>query len=120
MRENPLSGRWLLLVEDEPVHAVQLRQALEEAGASVAVARCTAAKVLVERPELSAVVLDCHPNLEDRRALVQSAKERGLPVLFLGDIEPDAEMAGYGVPFVYKRSPTEAVVAALVTLLVLR
>ena len=62
MRETPLSGRWLLLVEEEPIHAVQLQQALEEAGASVTVARCAAAKFLVERPELSTIVLDCHPN----------------------------------------------------------
>ena len=109
MRETPSSGRWLLLVEEEPIHAVQLQQALEEAGASVTVARCAAAKFLVERPELSTIVLDCHPNLGDRRDLVQSAKARGLPVLFLGDIEPDAEITGYGVPFVYKRRPPEEV-----------
>jgi len=58
---GPLAGRLILVVEDEPLVALDLRQILRAAGARVVSAgHVEAALFTTEHPELSAAVVDLH------------------------------------------------------------
>ena len=57
--DRPLVGRVILIVEDEPLIALDIKDAFEDAGAMAIIARTlTAALVEVEEPSLSAAIVD--------------------------------------------------------------
>lgn len=111
-----LQGKLILIVEDSPLIALDLQAALESAGALVVCSDCARAVVLVERPFLSAVILDCGPYSSERRAIVRRLSERGVPFMFYG-VTPPAIKSGAGTLFLAKPAPPEKIVATL-TLLV--
>jgi CheY-like chemotaxis protein len=108
-----LEGRSILLVEDVFVPRTELKTALEEAGAEVACADVARAVVYVERPFLSAVVLDCLPGSLERRAIIRRLRELRLPFLIYSAEPPGTVTTGQGAPFVRKPSPPEVLIAAL-------
>jgi DNA-binding response OmpR family regulator len=112
-----LAGHTILLVDDQPSAAAELISALEAAGATVDCAGCARAAVLVERPFLSAAVLDCSPLSGDRRAIIRRLQQRRVPFLIYSTEPPATVTSGLGVPYVAKPSPAESVVAALALML---
>lgn len=60
--QGPLSGRAILIIEDEVLVALDIQQALEEQGAETTTARTVAAALLaIEDPILSAAIVDPCP-----------------------------------------------------------
>jgi DNA-binding response OmpR family regulator len=84
--QRPLEGRLILVVEDEPLVALDVSRGLEAAGARVITARSlTDALVKVEDPDLSAAVLDHGLSEGDTSEVCERLKERNIPfVLYSG------------------------------------
>ena len=83
MKNLELSGRSVLLVEDEPLIALDLRQTLESAGAYVfAATQLPHALQLAGHPDLSAAVLDYRIGHEDIAAICSLLEQRGIPFVF--------------------------------------
>lgn len=84
--ERPLVGCSILVVEDEPLIALDVAQGLEAAGARVLTARrLSDALMMAEDPALSAAVLDHDLNEGDSSAVCNRLKERNVPfVLYSG------------------------------------
>ncbi len=117
MAEGALWGRLILVIEDEPAVAVELEAALRRADADVVVTDCARGAILVERPFLSAAVLDCGLAPRERRAIVRRLRERRLPFVIFGTQPPDTVTSGDGAPFILKPAPSDDVVRALTFLL---
>lgn len=82
MESCTLSGRSILIVEDEPLIALDVAQAFEDAGAATVVTSTLHhALVLVEQDGLSAAVLDHALHDGDSSPLCQRLNERKLPFL---------------------------------------
>ena len=83
MKNLELSGRSVLLVEDEPLIALDLRQTLENAGAYVfAATKLPHALQLAAHPDLSAAVLDYRIGHEDSAAICSLLEQRCIPFVF--------------------------------------
>jgi DNA-binding response OmpR family regulator len=77
---GPLDGRLVLVVEDEPLVALDVVQALEAAGARVITARTLATALrCAEEPDLSAAVLDHGLRDTDTSDVCTKLKERNIP-----------------------------------------
>ena len=81
-----LAGRSVLVVEDEPIIAMDIVASLRAAGARVTEARTLKeALILVECPTLSAAVLDHGLNDGDSSAVCKRLDERRIPfVVYTG------------------------------------
>jgi DNA-binding response OmpR family regulator len=81
--EHPrLQGCSILVVEDEPLIAADIAQALKRAGADVTTTGTLRhALLLVEKDGLAAAVLDHALGDEDASKLCERLKERGIPFL---------------------------------------
>ena len=78
--EFPLAGRPILVVEDEPIIAMEAVQGLRAAGASVSQARTLSdALCKVECPTLSAAVLDHALNDGDASQICDRLDQRNIP-----------------------------------------
>lgn len=89
---RPLSGRFILIVEDEPLVALDVRSAVTEAGATVAsAANCKDALRLVDSHGLSAAIVDIDlGHGEDCSEVCERLLERNIPfVFFTGEVRPD-------------------------------
>ncbi len=83
MKNLALYGRSILVVEDEPLIALDIRQNLESAGAYVFAATQHAhALQLAGHPDVSAAVLDCRLGQDDTSAICSRLEERGVPFMF--------------------------------------
>ena len=113
MQSTSLAGRIILIVEDEPLIAVDIVTAFERAGAATLTARSLAAAVrLVEHGGLSAAVLDFGLGDGDADALCGRLNERGIPfILHSGYTHAgDACRGGIVIP---KPADTATLVATL-------
>ena len=78
--DRPLVGRSILIVEDEPLIALDIRRSFEAAGARVVVMRTLqTALAAVEDPDLSAAILDHVLGKDDSSQLCERLKERDIP-----------------------------------------
>ena len=113
-----LSGRRVLVVEDEPLIAMDIEQALETAGASVVIAATLdEALRLTEQGGLSAAVLDLVLGASDGGALCARLRERAIPfVIYSGrtDIPVGCEPGA----FVSKPAHPEALLQAIASIIV--
>ena len=83
MENLALSGRSILVVEDEPLIALDIRKSLESAGAYVfAATQHPHALQLAGHPDLSAAVLDCRLGQDDTSAICSRLEERDVPFMF--------------------------------------
>jgi DNA-binding response OmpR family regulator len=83
---GPLTGRLILIAEDEPLIALDVKQTFEEEGAQVILAR-TLGDALegVEHPDLSAAVLDYALGGGDSSGVCARMTERKIPfVVYTG------------------------------------
>ena len=78
--DRPLVGRVILVIEDEPLIALDIQQAFEDAGAKVMSARTlAAAMVAVENPDLSAAIVDHALGDGDSSDICERLSERNVP-----------------------------------------
>src|SRR5438045_2393681 len=83
MQNPPLSGEAILVVEDEPLIALDLRQTLESAGAYVfAATQLSHALQLAGHPDISAAVLDYRLGDGDCTPICTLLSQRGIPFVF--------------------------------------
>lgn len=93
----------VLVVEDEPLVAESLANALDDAY-SAAVANTTAAALLhLQQIPFAAVLLDCLLPQGNTAEIIASAEARGIPVILMsGDPEQIATFSAHGYPFLAK------------------
>jgi DNA-binding response OmpR family regulator len=86
MESSTLSGRSILIAEDEPLIAMDIAEAFKDAGATTVVTSTVHhALVLVEHDDLSAAVLDHALHDGDSSPLCQRLNQRKLPfVIYSG------------------------------------
>jgi DNA-binding response OmpR family regulator len=78
--ERPLAGRVILVIEDEPLIALNISDTFADEGAHTITARTLAAALIgVEDPRLSAAIVDQALGDGDSAALCQRLKERDVP-----------------------------------------
>jgi DNA-binding response OmpR family regulator len=90
-----LDGLVILVIEDEPLVALDVQQAFEDAGATVVVARTLAASlVAVEDNSISAAIVDHALGDGDSSEICQRLKERSVPfVIYSGFAHLDGACA---------------------------
>ena len=78
MSSGPLAGRTVLLVEDEPLVALDIRASLEAAGASVLGAHTLSAGLrLADHADVSVAVVEFRLSDGDGTAICERLKRRG-------------------------------------------
>ena len=117
MPSSKLAGRSILIVEDEPLIAIQLRQAFEEAGAAVTTTSAyKQALILAERADLSAAVIDYRLSDGESTQICARLKGRGIPfVIYSGFSEVDGVCAEG--PLVRKPAMPDVLIATVEGLL---
>jgi len=116
MERPTLQGRTILIVEDEPLIAMDIAQGFKDAGAEVVTSTTLKqALVLVEHDGLAAAILD-HGLIDGDSAIVRARlKEREIPfVVYSGFGEAHL---GSDVPLVKKPAPAGVLVATVEGLL---
>jgi len=94
--QRPLTGRVILVIEDEPLIAIDIQDAFEDAGAIVVVARTLAAALVeVEDNSISAAIVDHALGDGDSSELCARLKERNVPfVTYSGFAHLEGACAG--------------------------
>ena len=113
MTTSDLLGRVILVVEDEPIIAVNLKSLLEDAGAKVICSNTREAAQVAECSDISAAVLDVLPGSSAHRAIARRLKRRGLSFLFYATHSPEDVTTVRAAPIILKPGRPELVVAAV-------
>jgi DNA-binding response OmpR family regulator len=112
----PLHGHRVLIIEDEPLIAFDLSEALIQVGADVVGIAATVEDALmaVAAPSLTAAIVDLRLSGRSVRDAVQRLSDRDLPFIFYSglDVTPTAR-SWPKVPLLLKPLPPEEVAAAL-------
>lgn len=114
--ERPcLNGHVVLVVEDEALVGLDVRDLLGDYGATVLLARNVKdALPLADRPELAAAVLDINLGGEDCWAICRRLSERGVPFMFYTGYSSAAVLEKWSsAPVVNKPASGARVVEAL-------
>src|SRR4030095_4898919 len=110
--KGSLTGRSILVVEDEPLIAMAISQALEESGAEVTTTNTLRhALLLVEHDGLSAAILDHSLGDGSSSLLYARLKERGIPFLIYSGWE--RSLVSCNVPHISKPASHEVLLAAM-------
>ena len=108
-----LEGRSILVVEDQPLIAMDITQELEAAGAGVTTTNTLKhALILVEHDGLCGAILDHALGDGDSSLLCERLKERGIPFLMYSGF-PTVESACKGALHISKPAKAGALVAAI-------
>ena len=109
-----LQGERFLVVEDEPLIAIDVQATLERAGASVVVAR-TMPEALryAESPALSAGVLDFRVGSHDAEPVCEALNRRAVPFIFFTGLAGQLSSRWAATPVVGKPATPEKIVGAL-------
>jgi DNA-binding response OmpR family regulator len=112
MSGHRLDGLTFLVVEDEPLIAMDLAMALEDEGAKVTTTTTLKhAMLLAEHDGLAGAIIDHSLGDGDSTALQARLKERGIPFLIHSGYEVEGE------PYLPKPATPDQLVAALQRLL---
>jgi DNA-binding response OmpR family regulator len=117
VKSAELAGHTILVVEDEPLIALDLRATLEAAGARVVCATAEQATRAAEQGRLSAAILDARPGSSDHRPIARRLRQDGVPFLFYSTHAPEDVTTVRGAPVVLKPERPDEIVAAVVLLL---
>ena len=113
---RPLAGRSILLVEDEPLIALDMQTSFERAGAHVVIARTLGKAIsLIEEDGLSAAVLDHALGDGDSSHLGERLTKRGVPFVFYSGFG-NTDGACQHAPHVSKPASSEVLVTTVVVL----
>jgi CheY-like chemotaxis protein len=120
--QGSLNGRQVLVVEDDPLIALDLKAILEEAGIIVIgpASHLSDAMALVERSRLDAAVLDVRLELGTSLPLADRLTERSVPFLFQTSDPAALGSSHPRVPVLRKPFRPEALIDALASLLAYR
>jgi len=115
---RPLSGCDILIVEDEPLIALDLHAALYAAGAGIIAATdAKEALRLISRNEISAAIIDVKLGDRDSLDVCQALFHRRVPFLFhTGHADADLVKAWPEVPMLVKPAWAHEIVACIADL----
>ena len=117
MERASLEGKTILVVEREPLIALDLQRALEAAGAEVVVAgNAKEAVSRIRTSRFAAGVIDWHPSSEDHRLVARALKKGNVRFLFYATHSPEDVTTVRGAPIFLKPGRPEDIVQALVML----
>jgi DNA-binding response OmpR family regulator len=113
-----LSGTTILIVEDEPLVALDLHSALRAAGAGlIAATSRSEALTIIRRNDVAAAILDVALAGEDCRAVCQALFHRSVPFLFYTGHRDAAVLTEWPeAPVLEKPKSHDEVVAAIARL----
>jgi DNA-binding response OmpR family regulator len=113
MKKSALQGRSILIVEDEPLIAMDLAQAFEKVGAFVTTtATLRQALLLARYDDVAAAVVDHSLGEEDSSELCTALKQRDIPfVIYSGFDHIDGTCSE--APHVHKPAAPEVLLAAV-------
>jgi DNA-binding response OmpR family regulator len=117
MKGAKLVGRVILVAEDEPLIALDLRTALEAAGAKVVRTTVGGAEEAIGRQDFSVAILDVRPGSNEHRAIARRLKKRGVPFLFYSTHAPEDVTTVRGAPVVLKPKQADEIIVAVARLL---
>jgi DNA-binding response OmpR family regulator len=118
MKHPALRGRSILVVENELLIAMDVVQALEEAGANATMTTTVRhAFILVEHDGLSAAIMDHGLADGDSTELCARLKERGIPYLSYSGYDP-VPGASPDAPHITKPANMDVLMSAMEALLV--
>jgi len=112
MTSGALAGRSILIIEDEPLIALEIGAAFGAAGASI-VSASDAGEALrmVSSPGLSAAVVDMSLGNEDCSAVCECLSDRGIPfIFFTGEARADILLRWPNAPILTKLADKQRVV----------
>ena len=113
-----LRGRSILVVEDEMLIGMDIRSALEVAGAHVtATTTVRHALILVEHDGLAAAIMGHALRDENSTELCARLKERGIPYVSYNGYEP-VKGASLDAPHVRKQASMDTLLTAVEVLLI--
>jgi len=112
-----LNGATILIVEDEPLIALDLKATLEGAGASVTCCRADDAVRMLSTQAFSAAVLDARPGSSEHRPIARQLRDSRVPFLFYSTQAPEDVTTVRGAPVVLKPGRPQDIVAAVGLLL---
>jgi DNA-binding response OmpR family regulator len=117
VERGSLEGKAILVVEREPLIALDLQRALEAAGAEVVVAgNAKEAVSRIRKSRFAAGVIDWHPSSEDHRLVARALKQASVRFLFYATHSPEDVTTVRGAPIFLKPGRPEDIVQALVML----
>jgi DNA-binding response OmpR family regulator len=116
--DGPLRGKTVLIVEDEPLIALDLHGTLRAVGAHLIAATSNAeALALIRRNEIAAGVVDVALADQDCLAVCQALIRRSVPFLFYtGHHDAPVLKAWPGAPVLLKPARADEIVARIVKL----
>jgi CheY-like chemotaxis protein len=118
MEHPALRGRSILVIEDEPIIGMDIRQALEQAGATVTQTTTVRhALILVEHDGLSGAIMDHALADGDSTVLCIRLKQRGIPYVSYSGFDP-VKGADPDSPWVGKPASMDTLLSTLAGLLV--
>jgi len=113
---RPLGGVRVLVVEDDPLMAMDLEESLAEAGAAV-VGLCRSVDEAMARTDVddfAVAVLDFCLGSDTASPVARRLARRGVPfVLYTGASRRDPSLAEWACPIVQKPASTGTLVSAL-------
>jgi DNA-binding response OmpR family regulator len=111
--KGSLTGRSILIVEDQPLIAMDITQALEDSGAELTTTNTLRhAMLLVEHDGLSAAILDHALDEGNSSLLYARLKERGIPFVIYSGFERGVVSCN-DVPHISKPASHEVLLAAM-------
>jgi CheY-like chemotaxis protein len=112
---GPLSGQSILVVEDEPLLALELNFTLRDAGATVFVATDGETAIrAIEMLGTSAAVLDINLGQKDCSAVCERLSDIGIPfVFFTGEARPDIMLRWPNTPMLTKLASKQRIIGVL-------
>ena len=114
MPDAKLQGALILVIEDEPLIALDLSASLRDAGARVVqAANVEGALAAIEAHACSAAVLDFWLGEETGRAVARRLKEKRVPFLYYSGRTLDDLTTGSGAPVISKPAGSREIVGML-------
>jgi DNA-binding NtrC family response regulator len=114
MQVKSIRGSEVLLVEDEPLIAIDVAHALEREGAVVHHARdLEPALRMADHLSLSAGIIDLQLVSGSAEIICEKLARRSVPFIFYTGAQPEPPARFVGVPFVQKPSPSPRILGAL-------
>jgi CheY-like chemotaxis protein len=112
---RPPVGRSILIVEDEPLIALEVHAAFSAAGANITSAADTQEALrAINAPGLSAAVVDINLGRGDCSAVCEHLSRNSIPfVFYTGDARPDILLRWPNAPVLTKLVDKERIVAVV-------